>query len=183
MKVVILVGPPGCGKSSYADKIVACHEPGKVQILSLDRFRIAIWGSKSNYWAQRDNGKIKQQLSTTYDLALSTAIAFKAFETLVIDNCHISGPNWGGSNTIDKVMVCCTQAGINPDIKVFRLPLAVALQRNDLRPVTDRVPRFVVSDGWDRHESPEAWWRTYKGDVEQVGGISAWAEEGAIADG
>lgn len=163
MRVLMMVGAPGSGKSSWSRRRVQMT-PGAMR-LSLDDLRVALWGSKRAYWDAPDIDVRKATLRAMYG-GLEKLALISAPPLLILDNTHIEG--WAGdggqSYAVSKTIENLAEAGIEPKLVVMHTSLENLIYRNSIaRPEDDRVPIDLVTAAYNNHESPDAWWRSWKG--------------------
>lgn len=80
--VIIMVGVPRSGKSTWCDKFVEKHGEDKVKVLSYDTLRERLYGNKNN---QGDFKVIKE----VFDYALVKAMNDDDIEYILIDNTNV----------------------------------------------------------------------------------------------
>lgn len=154
---IFTVGCPGSGKSTYAD--IKTHDGW--QKLCLDDFRVALWGSKQNFWNAVDRGgteavDARETLKTVYDAAFNRLTATDS--NVVVANCHLVH----GEMEFLKVL----ERRHDARLVVFSTDLDTLLERNRTRPEDDRVGEEFLREQYERFVTKPGWWENYVGRVE-----------------
>jgi predicted kinase len=83
MKLIVLVGLPGAGKSTWAKNYVKNHPEQKVHILSSDEIRKDITGSYENFQAETE-------VWNSFDYTLNQLSHEKNYDVVIADATHLS---------------------------------------------------------------------------------------------
>lgn len=155
---VFTVGCPGAGKSAYA-QLRTYHGWHK---LCLDDFRVAIWGSKQNYWkivnaTGHEAQDAKATLSAIYGAAFDRLSAVDA--NVVLPNCHLT---FG-----ERDFLKARERRHCARIVVFTTPIEELLKRNAARDEDDRVTEEFLLAQHDIFTSKPGWWMNYADAIER----------------
>jgi predicted kinase len=150
IKVEMLVGIPGSGKSTYAKQVIA-KDPSNWVRINNDDLRAMMNGS---VWSQ----EYEKLITDTRNYLIRDAL--KRGKNVLIDNLNINRRHFDDTCKIAK--------SVNADIQVFEkafyIELAEALERNSKREGAARVPDDVVKK-WFK-ESGGTSFKFYKSRVE-----------------
>jgi predicted kinase len=131
-KIIVLVGLPGSGKSTWAEEYKKENVTERVQIINSDEIRKKITGSYQNFnyedevWHEFDN----QIFAASYQKQP------KNF-TVIVDATHLS----------EYRRICTLSAGDNFKHKTmvhFNIPFETCLARQETRPTNKRVPKHIM---------------------------------------
>jgi len=159
-QVVMTIGCPRAGKTTYAEQQIAqSHQPW--QKLSLDDLRVAIWGSKSNFWRiqdRRDDAAkdARDALDEIYNHALDRITTLGC--NVILANTHLRH----GEREFNKLM----GRGHTVHLVVFKVPMGELARRNVTCAPDDRVPMEYLIQAYNDFNDPNAWWRKYPGQTE-----------------
>lgn len=162
MKVQLTVGCPGAGKTTWALAQRNAH------VLSLDDFRIALFGSKSGYWLDIDANLWRRRiLHRVWREALSaTALEFRQAEingdktpTLILANTHLTPAIF---ETDVKLL---RGFGARVALKVFDTPIEELLHRNAKRDAADQMDPDILRRYHAAFTAEDAWWRSHAHDL------------------
>lgn len=140
-ELIVTVGPPGAGKSTWAD----ANLPPNCLRLERDRFREVMWGSRQAY--QDDDFTEK-----SFVLGTTMFHAGKLWPRHRPIALTDTGVYW---NSVKRFW----QLRPKHRIVVFDTPDDVLWQRNETRPVDHRVPPDVLKLFIAAFRDPNAWWR------------------------
>ena len=139
-KLIVLVGIPGSGKTTWAENYIKENTTERVTIINSDEIRKKITGKYDNFnredevWREFDN----QIFAASYQKRP------KNF-TVIVDATHIS----------EYRRICTVAAGDNFKYKImvhFNIPFEVCLARQETRPKHKRVPKQSMYNYRDRFQ-------------------------------
>ncbi len=158
--VFFTVGCPGAGKSTYADMLTLSGW----QKLCMDDFRIAIWGSKQNYWrAVNAGGDDAENAKITLDVVYQAA-----FDRLTSSNCNVVVANTH-TKYGEPEFLKARERRNSVRIVVFRTPYETLVVRNNERPEDDRVSTEYLDKQYDDFTELTGWWMKYADAIEYRG--------------
>jgi predicted kinase len=171
IKVEMLVGIPGSGKSTYAKQVVS-KDPSNWVRINNDDLRAMMNGS---VWSQ----EYEKMITDTRNYLIRDAL--KRGKNVLIDNLNINRRHFDDTCKIAK--------SVNTDVQVFEKPfyieLAEAMERNSKREGAARVPDDVIKK-WFK-ESGGTSFKFYKPRVEiykqNMGARNATVEAPAYING
>lgn len=150
IKVEMLVGIPGSGKSTYAKQIIA-KDPSNWARINNDDLRAMLNGS---VWS----ADYEKMITDARNYLIRDAL--KRGKNVIVDNLNLNRRHFDD--------VCKIAKSINSDImvyeKAFYIELDEALERNSKREGAARVPDDVVKKWWK--ESGGKQFKFFKGRVE-----------------
>jgi adenylate kinase family enzyme len=149
MTIVMTIGAPGSGKSTYAAKL---QKEGYLNV-AFDDLRIMMAGSKTHWWVRHGEDKsARAMLSDMYEAACNIA----CFRNR---NVVLSGTNMHpGAERLFKKL---TAAGRWVVIKFFDLTWEELLERDAGRDPFERVPHDALRSFYEQTQDPAAWWRPH----------------------
>src|SRR5271170_1778777 len=150
IKVELLVGIPGSGKSTYAKQVVA-KDPSNWVRINNDDLRAMLNGS---VWTS----EYEKMITDARNYLIRDAL--KRGKNVIIDNLNINRRHFDD--------VCKIAKSVNADIQVFEkafyIELDEAMERNSKREGAARVPDDVVKKWWK--DSGGKQFKFFKGRVE-----------------
>jgi predicted kinase len=151
------VGCPGAGKSTYADSLTY-HGWQK---LCMDDFRVALFGSKQNFWRTVERGGVeggvaRTMVRTAYGAVFGELV--KLDINLVIANTH----------TVHGMpeFLTARKLGHQVGIVVLDPTLDELLKRNATRPEDDRVSEDFIRSEYEAFKTRPGWWQQYSEAIE-----------------
>jgi predicted kinase len=144
-ELIVLVGPPGSGKSTFAAHLLAAGMTDMV--LNLDTLREELYEERHGHPSDRS--------VTSSELQVFTAEAVERMESRLALACSVGAHVVADATNVStearsRVLRMATANGVSqPSAVVFRTPLALCEERNARRPVpargfSRRVPLDVV---------------------------------------
>lgn len=128
--LLVLVGPPGCGKTTWADKFA---EENNALHVSRDRIRFSLIKENNGYFSKED--KVFKIFCDTIRKGLES----DEYDYVIADATHL--------NQVGRYKLL-SSINYTPDINLiaveFHTPLDVCLSRNSLREGRACVPVAVV---------------------------------------
>jgi tRNA uridine 5-carbamoylmethylation protein Kti12 len=149
MSLIITIGCPGAGKSTWADK----HLPDNYLRLERDRFREALWGSRRAYHDSEMPAHTRSQVITHTMLS-----AMRNWPT----------PEWAVTDTglaYESVQPFIYYAiSQRQDVKLIVVERSAdfLLTCNRIRPHAHRIPEEILLEKIGQFEDPQAWWKHSK---------------------
>lgn len=144
-KVIITVGIPGSGKSTWAKNYIDTHEE-KVEIIERDQIREEV---QEGYYKQKPDRKVERQVTSIAKERLISFLSDKTTETVII-----SDTNLDRGSRVDLVdLIFKTSSLVSVVIKVLSdsRDLDLCLTRNRNREKV--VPEEVVIKFWKQYMS------------------------------
>lgn len=159
----IMIGLPGCGKSTYCKKIK--EEWNNIAYISRDEVRFEILGPNESYFAK------ETIVYNTFIDRINQALASDANE-IYIDATHINS-----SSRLKLLRRLNLKGDEEICYYIFDVPLQECMRRNRLRTGIARVPdsairdmnaraQFFITDAETRSFNPVAYMVDYKGEIE-----------------
>ena len=146
-KLIILCGPAGCGKSTWAKNYLAKHK--NVEWISRDIVRFSMLKENDRYFSKEDD------VYAEFCRLISEALA--AGKTAIADATHLTEK---ARNLLINTITYPIED--NNIITVdFQIPLETVLTQNAQRTGRAYVPDTVVSKMWFRHTDPKGNARKY----------------------
>lgn len=146
MSLVITVGAPGSGKSTWADKVL----PKRYLRLERDRFREALFGERRNYW---DHPFPKESKSLVVTDAMMAAMrAWPVHDWAVTDTGLLYG-------AVSPFINFALTRGVKVEVFLFERSTKYLEQVNRERPVEHRVPEDMLASMIENMRDPGAWWK------------------------
>lgn len=143
-KILVLCGPAGVGKSTWANKYISTHSD--TAIVSRDKIRFSLLSPDDYYFKYEKQvfelmiNEIKEKLET--------------YETVIIDGTHLNA----GSRT--KLLNALSQVidlkEIEKDAIMFTVPIETAIEHNDHRTGRAYVPATVIESMYNSFTYPSA---------------------------
>lgn len=146
MSLIITVGAPGSGKSTWADKALPKH----YLRLERDRFREALFGARKSYW-DHPFPKDSKSLVVT-DSMMGAMRSWPSRHWAVTD----TGLLYGAVSPF--ITFACTR-GVAVEVLVFERPAAYLRKLNKNRQGAHQVPEALLDDMIANMDDPTAWWK------------------------
>ena len=146
MSLIITIGCPGSGKSTWADKNLT----DDWLRLERDRFREALWGSRLAYHASQMPRGVRSNVITHTMLS-----AMRNWPT----------QNWAVTDTglayeaVQPFINYASQMRQEVKLMIFERKPEFLLTCNRVRPHAHRIPEEVLLEKIAQFEDPNAWWR------------------------
>lgn len=150
-EVIITVGCPGSGKTTWARE----QDPTKWLTMSLDDFRILMFGSKDVYWNKvvpHHGNPVRGFVWQVYARALDTALMHWP-GNIILCNTALD------EKTSVRDFPILHKHGIVPKLRVWDMPLKELMERNRTRPVEERISDNYLAQCYQTMQAPDAWWR------------------------
>lgn len=163
--VIFTVGPPGSGKTSWAGFL---HGRRDAIVIERDAFRIALFGSKVNYFRFRNDIKIYRRNSFIVGSAMASAMR-AALDDSTVSTVVLCDTNIHYSSV--ERFVGIAERHPKTDMKVVRfdVPWSELKLRNETRPIQDRIPIDDLVDSFKAfHNSDKRWYTSFKFKVETI---------------
>lgn len=143
--LIITVGAPGAGKSTWADANLPVH----TLRLERERMREAFWGSRQAYYADPLNDHDKSYIisSTMYNAAKH----WPQNRSIALTDTGLFFPS------VKRFMGLRAKTVI----MVFDIPDNELRERNRTRPTEHRLPDDALERFIEAFRDPRAWWRKY----------------------
>lgn len=150
-EVIITVGCPGSGKTTWARE----QDPTKWLTLSLDDFRIALFGGKDVYWNKVvpvHGNPVRGFVWQCYARALDTALMHWP-GSIILCNTALD------EKTSVRDFPILHKHGVVPKLRVWDLDWPTLLTRNAYRPELERISVEYLESCYKVMQSDTAWWR------------------------
>ena len=151
-RVVITVGCPGSGKTTWARS----QDPAQWLTLSLDDFRIAMFGSKDVYWNKVvpvHGNPVRSFVWMIYARALDEAL-LRWPGNIILCNTALD------EKTSVRDFPILQKHGIVPELRIWKTDLVTLAERNNSRPAEEHISRSYLAACYDAMHADDAWWRT-----------------------
>lgn len=151
-KVTITVGCPGSGKTTWAHGL----DPVDNVVLSLDDFRIALFGSKDAYWNKVvpvHGAPIRNTVWKCYARSLWAFIHDGWPGHIVLCNTALDYA------TASRDFPILEKAGIVPTLRIFDVPLLELHERNRNRCVEEHLSAEYLEKCYQTMHRKDAWWK------------------------
>lgn len=136
MKVVILCGPPGAGKTTYA--VAQCAANPNLVRINKDDLRLELLGVTKGQ--KRDRKEVKQTDKNIIlpEQELRLAAALQAGKDVIIDDVNLGGGH------VERITVLARNLGAEVEVVPINTRLHECLARNAARPDGERIPDEAV---------------------------------------
>lgn len=151
-RVTITVGCPGSGKTTWARSL----DPVDNLVLSLDDFRVAMFGSKQEYWDKVvpvHGNEIRGLVWQCYAAALDRVLTAGWPGHVVLCNTALEFKN------IERDLPILHKNGITPTLRIWDLSLLELHERNRNRPAVEHISPDYVERCYAAMFRSDAWWR------------------------
>lgn len=147
----VTIGPPGCGKTTWATKF--CREYPNAVCVNLDGIRHAVYGSKRTFW---DNpAPIRREVVDAVYQNMLRGFCIHQFRNIIVPNTNLRKVYW------DEITEFAKEYGYKVRALVFdHVSWPALLDRNDVRPLEDRLEPKVVMQYYEEFMAPDAYWRS-----------------------
>lgn len=144
------IGPPGCGKTTFANNMV--RERSDIATVQLDGIRAALFGSKRAFW---DNPSDDRRLVVrkAYGILFKNLLKNTKLD-IILPNTNLN------VHFYDHAVALAAEFDCRIEVHVFdAVTLGELLERNAIRPMEDRLEPHIVEEYWQAFADPEAYWR------------------------
>lgn len=151
-EVIITVGCPGSGKTTWARK----QDPAHNLVLSLDDFRILMFGEKRIYWDRVvpvHGNPVRGFVWQIYARALDAALLSWP-GNIILCNTALD------EKTSVRDFPILHKHGVIPRLRVWETDLQTLRTRNITRPEEEHISEEYLEACYRTMHAPEAWWRT-----------------------
>ena len=131
-KLYLTLGIPGCGKSTYARKLIS---ENNVKRCNKDDFRNMVDDGK---WSKRNEQFIMELEESFVSSALRQGLS------VIVDNTH------GHPSHRDRFSALAAKYGAEFEILFFKTPLEECIRRDNLREGKARVGKQVINRMWNQ---------------------------------
>ncbi len=146
MSLIITVGAPGAGKSTWAEK----NLPANYLRLERDRFREALFGERKSYWSHPFPKETKSLVVT--DAMMAAMRAWPIHNWAVTDTGLIYG-------AVGPFINFALTRRAPVEVFVFERTRKYLRGINEKRIPEHRVPDDMLESMIANMEDPEAWWK------------------------
>ena len=152
-RVTITVGAPGSGKTTWARSL----PPVDNIVLSLDDFRLAMFGSKTAYWQEVvpvHGDEIRGLVWQCYASALDKVLHAGWPGHIILCNTALD------QKTVERDFPILQKHGVIPRLRVYDVDLDELLRRNARRSADEHVQEDYLTQCYGVLHREDAWWRT-----------------------
>lgn len=142
--LIITVGPPGAGKSTWAEKNLPPH----TLRLERDRFRECLFGSRRAY---HNSPLSRDERSLVVTEAMRAAMQHWPHPSFAITDTALR------YDSIEPFLRECFD--LNVTLVIFERSWEWIKHVNETRPEAHRIPDDILSEMFALHNDPDAWWR------------------------
>jgi tRNA uridine 5-carbamoylmethylation protein Kti12 len=144
--LIITIGCPGSGKSTWADKNLL---PGTLR-LERDRFREALWGTRRAYHDSPIDHLVRSHVVT--QTMLSAMFNWPTEEWAVTDTGLVYG-------AVEPFILHASRVRQEVKLIIFERTPEFLLTCNRIRPHAHRIPEEILLEKIEQFEDPKSWWR------------------------
>jgi predicted kinase len=148
MSLIITIGVPGSGKSTWADKF--CAENPTYLRLERDRFREAIFGSRRAYHEHPLDREVRSDIITQ---AMLGAMRAWPDDNFVLSDTGLL------RRAVDPFAYLASEYGIPIKLKLFDVSDDIIRERNRTRTEEHRIPDDVLESCIAGFRADDAWWK------------------------
>lgn len=157
MTLYITIGPPGAGKSTWADMNLASG----ILRLERDRFRECLMGSRRAYHESLfERGK----LSAVVTQSMLSAMIYWPIPHWAVTDTGLDLP------AVQPFIWHAERIGEPIELVIFPADAELLHNRNLERHHDHQVPVHILSERLEKYNDPEAWWRTVNYQKHHIGG-------------
>lgn len=150
-RVVATIGCPGSGKSTMS----LSYDPSEWLVLTLDDWRSALWPPHRRvYWEVRGTKKGPQAQRVLHDVqTYAIRSGLRNGWNLFLADTHVN------PKAFYEYVAEVRKANVLIEWKFLDVPKDVILERNQTRPVDQRLPDDILERIYNDLWKEDAWWR------------------------
>jgi len=115
--------PPGCGKSTWAEKVTEGDSHGRAVRINRDDIRTVLAGD--GYHSHGPNKKVEKQVTALRDQLISECLTSGKFDTVISDDTNLN------RNTVRELYVLADKNGAEVSHQYFDVPVEEAVDGVD----------------------------------------------------
>lgn len=149
--IYFLLGPPGCGKTTWANDQIRARED--VATVHLDGIRAAAFGSKRAFW-DNPNAERRATVRNLYQTIFNQLLSFTEHH-IILPNVNVDPWFWENAKALAETYNCVVEP-----VFLGTVSLEELLKRNQVRPAEDQLKPHIVEEYYNNFHAPDAWWRS-----------------------
>lgn len=146
MKVYVLVGAPGSGKSTYTKELLKKHS-GNAVILSSDYFRVKMFGSRKVGNEAHNSTRVFEEMHRN----LKNLLGWNQYEAVIYDATNLSRNR---RRALYNNVKTWSKGDAEIEIIYFSMPLSRLIKNNSKRSIEEFVPEHLIKQMYINQQVP-----------------------------